>query len=66
MRRSSSTTIRENIGAKRETPSNQVKLNNMYVLYKKYAKNPVDVKTFIAKCLEPRSFIFSKNMCYYF
>ena len=23
----------------RETPSNQVKLNDMYVLYKKYAKN---------------------------
>ena len=51
----------------RETPSNQVKLNDMYVLYKKYAKNPVDVKTFIAKCLELKGgFIFSKNMCLQF
>ena len=37
------------------------------MLYKKYAKNAVDVKTFIAKCLELKGgFIFSKNMCLLF
>ena len=39
----------------------------MYVLYKKYAKNPVDVKPFIKQCLDKGgSFIFSKNMCLLF
>ena len=45
----------------------QVKLNDMYVLYKKYAKDPVDVKPFIKQCLDKGgSFIFSKNMCLLF
>tara|TARA_B100001109_G_scaffold91563_1_gene74470 strand:+ start:255 stop:1673 length:1419 start_codon:yes stop_codon:yes gene_type:complete len=65
--------IRKSIGQQgimngwRETPSNQVKLNDMYYLYKKYAKNPCDVKQFIKQCLEKGgSFIFSKNMCLLF
>ena len=33
----------------------------MYVLYKKYAKNPVDVKTFIAKCIELKKFLSFKK-----
>ena len=65
--------IRKSIGSQgllsgwKETPSSQVKLNDMYVLYKKYAKNPVDVKPFIKQCLDKGgSFIFSKNMCLLF
>ena len=65
--------IRKSIGSQgllsgwKETPSSQVKLNDMYDLYKKYAKNPIDVKPFIKQCLDKGgSFIFSKNMCLLF
>lgn len=65
--------IRKSIGSQgilsgwKETPSSQVKLNDMYYLYEKYAKDPVDVKQFIKQCLDKGgSFIFSKNMCLLF
>ena len=65
--------IRKSIGSQglvsgcKETPRSHVKLNDMYVLYKKYAKNPIDVKPFIKQCLDKGgSFIFSKNMCLLF
>jgi hypothetical protein len=65
--------IRKSIGLQgirsgwKETPGNQVKLNDMYHLYKKYVKNPLDSTTFIKQCIDKGgSFIFSKNMCLLF
>jgi len=53
----------------KETPGNQVKLNEMYLLFKKWVPKDqlVEPNVFISMCIEKGgSFIFSKNMCLQF
>ena len=53
----------------KETPGNQVRLNDMYLLFKKYTpkEQHIEPSIFIKKCIDKGgSFIFSKNMCLQF